>query len=103
MAKNYIKGSIREIQIGEDSKLVASLSLEQLTAIANEAGYVNIVIQQRREKDAFGNTHYAFENDYKPGEKSKAGGTNTPPAASKGSSKAPLKAPVYKEPTNPFE
>jgi hypothetical protein len=103
MAKNYIKGSIRKINVGSEgeSKLIVSLLLSELEAIKNEKGYVNVVIQERRESDAFGNTHYAYENDYKPGGESKAGGTNKP--ASKGSEKAPLKAPRYTEPSNPFE
>lgn len=103
MAKNYIKGSIRQLEIKgtSDTRLIVSLSLDDLSKIVNEAGYVNIVIQERREKDAFGNTHYAYENDYKPGEKAPAQSPGTSAAAAK---KAGVKAPTFKEPLddNPF-
>jgi hypothetical protein len=100
MAKNYIKGSIRELEIKGtgDTRLIVSLLLEDLEKIVNDAGYVNVIIQGRREKDAFGNTHYAYENDYKPGEKQPT------VSASVAAKKAGVKAPNYKEPLddNPF-
>jgi hypothetical protein len=100
MAKNYIKGSIREVTIGAtgDTKLVASFLVSELQKIANEKGYASVVIQSRREADAFGNTHYAYENDYNPEEAKKA-------KEAKGPKKADLKAPTFKEQLdddNPF-
>jgi len=103
MAKNYIKGSIREVEIKgtDDTKLLVSLSLEDFTKIVNEKGFVNIVIQRRRDADQYGNTHYAYENDYKPGEKK-----SFTPADRAVSSPKPskLKPPTYKEDLddNPF-
>ena len=77
MAKNYIKGSYKEYKFDNGSKLVASILVEDLQKIANEKGYANIVIQERKETDQYGNTHYATENDWKPEDK-KAGGKKAP-------------------------
>ena len=98
MAKNYIKGSFKELPISgtDDTRLIISVSVADLDKIKNEKGYAPIVIQRRRESDAFGNTHYAFENDYNPEEAKKAGSQPKPAAK--------LKAPTFKEDldSNPF-
>lgn len=102
MAKNYIKGSIREVEIKGtgDTKLLVSLSLEELARTANEKGFISIVIQRRKDADQYGNTHYGYENDYKPGEKkfTPADQSVSAPKPSK------LSPPKYKEPLddNPF-
>lgn len=96
--KNYLKGSIKEFKYETtgDSKIVLSLSLDSLTSIVNEKGYVNFIVQPRREPDAFGNTHYSYQNDYKPAEKTGQ--------ATKAATKAGVKAPAYKQGDdfNPF-
>lgn len=95
--KNYLKGSVREFkyQGTGDSKIVLSLSLESLQSIVNEKGYVNFIVQPRKEVDAFGNSHYAYENDYKPAVK-----TGQATTAAK---KASVKPPAFKDDDfNPF-
>ena len=89
--KNYLKGSIREFKYDStgDSKIVLSLSLESLQSIVNDKGYVNFIVQPRREADAFNNTHYAYENDYKPAAK-----TGQATVAAK---KAGVKPPTFKQ------
>lgn len=68
--KNYIKGSAREFTFSNGgSNINLSLSLDALTAIANDKGYVNITVAPRQEADRYGNTHSVFENTYKPDEK----------------------------------
>jgi len=94
MAKNYIKGSFREFRVGDGTKLVMSVLVSDLNKIANERGYASIVVQERKEADQYGNTHYMFENDYKPQE----GAAKKAPAKQEAmSKKADLKAPKYKE------
>jgi hypothetical protein len=101
MEKKYIKGSIRAraTKFG-DTQIIASLSLKELSAIANDRGFVNIIITPRKEEDQYGNTHYAFEN--KP---STASSEQQQPAANKPSKPSsptakagtPLKSPNFKE------
>lgn len=67
MAKNYIKGSFRQVETKQgERRLIVSINVTDLQKIANDKGYAQVVIQERREKDEYGNTHYAFENDWKP-------------------------------------
>jgi hypothetical protein len=105
MAKNYIKGSVRRLKSfeGEEPKLLASLHLEELAKIVNEKGYVNFIIAPRRETDTYGNTHYVYENDYKPtGIRSDGTPAGSKPAKSSSpTAKAgtPLKAPNFTENT----
>lgn len=67
--KNYIKGSAREFVFQNGgSNINLSLSLEDLTKIVNDKGYVNITVTPRQEADRFGNTHSVYENTYKPDE-----------------------------------
>ena len=102
MAKNYIKGSIRRKSFGEgEPLLIASLLLSDLEKIANEKGYVNIVISARKDVDAFGNSHYAYENEFKP---TKEAGESAATQVNRPAAK--LSAPDYKEKKeykNPFE
>lgn len=87
--KNYIKGSIKEVKVGEGTKLICSLSVEDLQKIANPKGYAAFVIQARKEVDQYGNSHYAFENDFKPDASKKKIATKTV--------ESELKAPDFKE------
>lgn len=94
MAKNYIKGSIKQFTFDDGgSKLVASLLVEDLAKIANEKGYVSIVIAERKDPDQYGNTHYAYENDYKPKEKK----TSKKSESAIGKAKAELRKPKFEE------
>lgn len=90
--KQYIKGSIKELKFDNGSKLVASLLLEDLAKAANEKGYVSIAISERKEADQYGNTHYAYVNDYKPKEKGGAAPKRDMTAA-----KTELKKPKFKQ------
>lgn len=106
MAKNYIKGNVRRLKSfnGEEPRLLASLKLDDLAAIANDAGYVNFIIAARREPDRYGNTHYAYENEYTPGDAAagKSAGQGQQPAKSSSptaKAQSPLKAPNFTENT----
>lgn len=90
MAKNYIKGSIKAYKFDNSTKLVASILVSDLAKIANEKGYANVVIQERKEADQYGNTHYMAENDYKPKEK-------TASKAEPKKAKEELKKPSFKQ------
>lgn len=72
--RNFIRGSIRSLPSGD---LVVSVLVEDLTAIANERGYASIIIRERKAVDAYGNTHFMYENDYKPS----AGGSKSSAAS----------------------
>lgn len=90
MAKNYIKGSFRNYEFDNgDSKMVMSVFVDDLVKIQNDKGYASVVLAERREADDYGNTHYLYENDYKP--KGKA--SKDKPKSKKGD----LKAPKYSE------
>ena len=41
-----------------------NLKTKELQAELNPKGYVNLTIAERKEADKYGNTHYAFYNDY---------------------------------------
>lgn len=67
MAKTYIDGtSCKAIsgQFGEFYNM--SFNLEKLQQYANEKGYVNMTMSQRREPGQYGDTHYFTLNDWKP-------------------------------------
>ncbi len=66
--KRYTKGIfIKSVQTKYGSLLNVSISegaLNELQAELNPKGYVNLTIAERKEADKYGNTHYAFYNDY---------------------------------------
>ena len=66
--KRYTNGIfIKSVQTKYGSLLNVSISktaLEELQAELNPKGYVNLTIAERKEADKYGNTHYAFYNDY---------------------------------------
>lgn len=75
MAKNYIKGSFRKLNSKTAGEvIIASVLVSDIVKLANDKGYANIVISERREADQYGNTHYAYENDYDPNAKGEAKG-----------------------------
>ncbi len=95
MAKNYIKGSFKEFKFENGSKVVMSIFVEDLVKIANEKGYASIVLQERKETDQYGNTHYVVENDWKPGESKGAAPKRS--AAPQKPAKDELKKPSFKQ------
>ena len=66
--KRYTNGIfIKSVKTQYGSLLNVSISktaLEELQAELNPKGYVNLTIAERKEADKYGNTHYAFYNDY---------------------------------------
>lgn len=65
--RNYIKGSARMFKFQNGGEVLnLSLKLEDMAAIANERGYVNMTVAVRRETDDYGNTHLVYENTFKP-------------------------------------
>lgn len=89
--RNFIRGSIRSLPSGD---LVVSVLVDDLTAIANERGYASIIIRERKAVDAYGNTHFMYENDYKPS----AGGSKSS-AVSKTASKTKAAGSSYNKAT----
>lgn len=58
--KEFLKGSCRSYNFGDDVVMYLSVNVEQLAAIQNENGYANLEIRERNggEEDDFGNTHF---------------------------------------------
>ncbi|MCK4828970.1 hypothetical protein KA005_75300 [bacterium] len=71
--RKYIKGSAVEPEFSRDRGDILNIDLyvPELEDFATEAGYAKITIYRRREIDDFGNTHYMFQNEFKP-DKSKS-------------------------------
>jgi len=66
-SKNYIKGSAKQVIFDNGGDLInVDLKLEDLQKIANERGYVRIVVAPLRSTDSYGNTHSIYENDFVP-------------------------------------
>ena len=61
--KKYIGGSAKAVSTQYDEILNLSLKLEDMQAIANEKGYVNMTVLKRKEPGQYGDTHYVVEND----------------------------------------
>lgn len=62
--KKYIGGSAKAVSTQYGEILNLSLKLEDMQAIANEKGYVNMTVLKRKEPGQYGDTHYVVENDY---------------------------------------
>ena len=66
--KRYTNGVyIKAVKTQYGQLLNVSLSktgIEELFSNVNEKGYANLTIAERKEADKYGNTHYAFYNDY---------------------------------------
>jgi len=66
--KNYISGGAKQVTFKNGGNLI-NLSFKKddlLKLEPNEKGYISITVAERREVDKYGNTHYMFENTYKP-------------------------------------
>ncbi len=65
--KTYIKGVfIKESKYGTKMSIKVKELCEQLTALQNEKGYVNVEIKPRKETGEHGNTHYMELDTWKP-------------------------------------
>ncbi|MBP6921372.1 hypothetical protein KBB89_02390 [Candidatus Gracilibacteria bacterium] len=62
--KKYIGGSAKAVSTQYGEILNLSLKIEDMQAIANEKGYVNMTVLKRKEPGQYGDTHYVVENDY---------------------------------------
>lgn len=62
--KKYIGGSAKAVSTQYGDILNLSLKLEDMQAIVNEKGYVNMSVLKRKELGQYGDTHYVVENDY---------------------------------------
>jgi len=66
--KRYANGIfIKAVKTQYGELLNISISeggLTELQTNKNAKGYANITIAERKEADKYGNTHYAFYNDY---------------------------------------
>lgn len=63
--KTFVRGSARE-KVFDNGGIVinVSLNINDLTAYANDKGYVPIVLAQRTELDAYDNSHYMYIDEY---------------------------------------
>ena len=68
--KVYARGNASEHVFENGSSLVNfSINLEDLKQYSDEKGWINLVIQAKRETDQFGNTHAVTVNTWKPDKK----------------------------------
>lgn len=80
--KTYIKGSAKEVTFDQGGRLINfSVNVNQLKELANERGYVNLTLRDRRDEDDYGNNMYIVLNDYKP--KTKEGSHAATPTQAK--------------------
>jgi len=80
-SKNYIRGGAKEVTFNDGGKIInLDLNLEDLNSLpVSEKGYIRLVVAQRASTDQFGNTHYVYENTFKPdASKAKGGATQAP-------------------------
>lgn len=65
--KTYIKWNCKEVQFNNWWSIInISFKLEDLSDLANEKGYINLVLNKRKEVWQYWDTHYLTLNDYKP-------------------------------------
>lgn len=76
--KKYIGGSAKAVSTQYGEILNLSLKIEDMQAIANEKGYVNMTVLKRKEPGQYGDTHYVVENDYQKNREE--GASNQAPA-----------------------
>jgi len=66
----YLKCSAKEIKSKYGTKVVIGVRASDLTEFAdkhkNARGYVNLVVQQRKEPGKFGDTHSVILDTYEP-------------------------------------
>ena len=73
MAKDYVKGSAREITFSNGGSILnLSILKSDLDRIETDAkGYMRLCVAARRQEDDYGNTHYIYVDPYKPDAKGK--------------------------------
>lgn len=59
----YIKSKCREVW--QYWNVLISFKIEDLEEVKNEKGYVNLILQKRKEKWKFWETHNLILNEYK--------------------------------------
>ena len=65
--KNYLISSIRKkIFNNGGSVLNCAFKIDDLQQYADEGGWINLTIAERREVSEKGATHYAYHDDYVP-------------------------------------
>ena len=70
--KTYINGISAKQVTFESGKSILKLNInvakliEQLPSLANEKGYVNLGVSERKEKGKFGETHSVWLDTWKP-------------------------------------
>lgn len=65
--RNYIKGLfIKESKYDLKVSINLKTFFESIEPIQNDKGYANIVIAKRKEPGKYGDTHFAYENEWKP-------------------------------------
>ncbi len=78
--KKYIGGSAKAVSTQYGEILNLSLKLEDMQAIVNEKGYVNMTVLKRKEPWQYGDTHYVVENDYQKNREANGGAAPTGPS-----------------------
>lgn len=75
--KKYIGGFAKEHVFNDGSALIdLELDLTDLqTCVVNDKGRIRITVARRRTPDKAGNTHYVFENAFKPKPQASGGGS----------------------------
>ncbi len=63
--KKYIGWTAKAVSTQYGEMMNLSLKLEDMKAIVNEKGYVNMTVMKRKEVGKFWDTHYVVENNYK--------------------------------------
>ena len=79
MTKNYVKGSAREKTFDNGSSLVNfSININDIGQYADEKGWVQFTMSERRETDGYGNTHTIYINEFKPKPKEEETASDVP-------------------------
>lgn len=74
--KRYVKGNGKEF--GKYGDIKISVLIDDLVKNANEKGYVNMILQKRKEVGKFGDTHSLVYDDWKPNKESASTSPDTP-------------------------
>ena len=82
--KTYIKGSAKSFTFDNGGTIIRlGLNADQIKELANDKGWVNVVVKEKREVDEYGNTHYMELDTWKPSEDAKSSKTAKPKASKK--------------------
>ena len=66
--KNYIKSFIKEVTFANGGSVInCSLNFSDVAELpVDEYGNIRLTIAKSKEEGKYGQTHYAYENTYKP-------------------------------------